>query len=326
LKISKEVKAGFLVVAAIALFVFGFNFLKGRDFFNNRRIFYAVYDHIDGLVSSNPVLVSGLSVGLVTKTELLPNMPGKILVTFNITNESLNIPYNTTARIVSADLMGSKAVDLVFSESTVYHQPGDTLLSAVQLSLTEEVNRQVMPLKNKAESLISSVDSVMTIVQSILNKETIGNLEKSIKSITLAISSLEKTAYRLDTLVGDEKNRITGIMRNLDLITSNFRENNQKITAVIANFESISDSLAKANIASTINNAEKTLSQTSEIMDKINKGEGSMGMLLNNDVLYKNLEKASLDLDLLLRDMRVNPQRYVHFSIIGRKNKPQTLD
>ena len=322
----KEVKAGLLVTAAIALFVFGFNFLKGRSIFKKQRIFYAVYNQIDGLTKSNPVYVNGMSIGHVTEIEILPERNGEILVAFTVDNEDLKVPLNSTAKITSMDLLGSKSIEIVLSNADEYHENGDTLKSAVQVSLTEEVNRQVAPLKSKAESLISSVDSVMTIVQTVLNKETISNLEKSFQSLNKTISSLEKTAYRIDTVIGEERVRINMIMRNIESITSNLRDNNQQLTNVFSNLESITDSLAKANIASTINNADRSLARANEILEKIDRGEGSIGMLINDKKLYNNLEKSSVELEKLLKDMRLNPERYLHFSVIGRRDKNKPTD
>jgi phospholipid/cholesterol/gamma-HCH transport system substrate-binding protein len=324
--LKKEVKAGILVVVAIALFIFGFNFIKGRNIFHPQRTFYAVYDHIDGLATSNPVVVNGFHLGQVQSTTLLPGTKAKILVTFTVNQPDFEIPTNSVAKIVSMDLLGSKAIEIVMGDALTYHAVGDTLNSDVQASLTEEVNRQVAPLKNKAENLISSVDSVLTIVQTLLNKEAIANIERTFQSISRTISSLEQTAHRIDTVVTEERGRITSIIANIESISTNFRDNNQKLNQIITNFESISDSIAKANIASTINNADRSLTQTNEILEKINRGEGSIGMLLHNDTLYKNLERASLDLDRLLKDIRLNPQRYLHFSIIGRRDRVRRED
>jgi phospholipid/cholesterol/gamma-HCH transport system substrate-binding protein len=321
MKVSKEVKAGLLVVSAILLFVFGFNFLKGRNIFHPQRNFYAVYDHIDGLSPSNPVIVNGFGVGLISSIKLVPGKDGYILVEFTVNNDDLEIPEDTKARIESQDLLGSRAIVLQLGRSDKLLSAGDTLQSEVQVSLTEEVQRQVAPLKAKAEHLISTVDSVMIIVQSFLSKEVISDLEKSIKGVSRTISSLESTASKLDTMVGEEKGRIQSIVRNVESISANFRDNNERLSTIIKNFHNISDSLASANFASTINNAEKALAETNMIMEKINRGEGSLGLLVNDQKLYNNLERASNDLDKLLEDIRLHPQRYLHFSIIGRRDR-----
>ncbi len=324
--IKKEVKAGILVVVAIALLVFGFNFLKGRNLFDTQRTFHAVYDHVDGLAASNPVVLNGLNVGLVKTMKLVPGPEGLILVSFTINIGHLDIPKNSVAKIVSQDLLGSKAIDLQLGTSTQMAMSGDTIISDVQATLTEEVNRQVAPLRAKAESLLSSVDSVMVIVQQVLSREAIQSLERSIYSISRTFQSLEKTAYRIDTVVGEERTKINRIMTNLESITTNFKNNNESLSAIIANFHSISDSLAKADIVTTINNAGRTLEQTNEIMDKINRGEGTLGLLLNDEALYKNLEKSSLNMDRLIQDIRLNPQRYLHFSIIGRRDRGKSIE
>jgi phospholipid/cholesterol/gamma-HCH transport system substrate-binding protein len=319
--IKKEVKAGLLVIVSLALLVFGFNFLKGRNLFDTQRTFHAVYERVDGLTASNPVILNGLGVGQVTNMKLVPGADGFIVVTFTINVGELDVPKNSVAKIVSQDLLGSKAIELHLGSSTQMALNGDTILAEVQVSLTEEVNRQVGPLRAKAESLISSMDSVMMVVQQLLSREVVQNLEKSVISISRTIHSIEKTALRIDTVIGEERHRIKAIMKNVESISTNFRENNNQLSAIISNFNNISDSLAKANIASTINNADRTLAQTNQILEKINRGEGSIGMLINNDTLYRNLENSSLNLDRLMEDLRLNPHRYLHFSIIGRKER-----
>jgi len=321
-KISKEVRIGVIVTLAIALLIFGFNFLKGKNVFFEQVKYYAVYDRVEGLVESNPVQINGYSVGHVDKISFLPDNSGRIVVRFVIKEEEFQIPRNTVARVVSSDLLGSKAVQLILGKSQQFHEPGDTLISGIQASLTEEVNKQVAPIKVKAEKLISSLDSVLAVIQYIFNEESTENIKESFESINTAIRTLKKTALRVDTLVIEQRTRLARISSNVEAITSNFRSNNEKLNKIITNFASISDSMAKANFAATIANANRALTQTASITEKINRGEGSLGLLVNNDSLYNNLNAASRDLDLLLEDVRLHPKRYVSISVFGRKDKP----
>jgi len=158
-------------------------------------------------------------------------------------------------------------------------------------------------------------------VQAVLDKDARKNLSQSFESIKRAIASFEKTALRIDTLVGSEKYKLQNIFTNVESISSNLKENNENLSSAIRNFASISDSLAQINIASTINNANVALKNITVVMDRINNGEGTIGQLINNDTLYSNLENATNDIDLLLEDMRIHPKRYVHFSIFGRRDK-----
>ncbi len=320
MKISRELKIGLLFVAALALFIYGFNFLKGRDIFKRERQFYSVYESVNGLVSSSPVFINGIKVGIVKETVFHPDGSNRILVSYVLTNR-IAIPANSIARIYSSDLMGSKAIDIILGDSSVMASGGDTLPSQVQASLQEEVNRQVLPLKSKAEALMGSVDSALMVIRYVFNESTRDNLEKSFASIKQTITNLEHTTFNIDTLVSSQRSRMAGILVNLESISANIRNNNQHISNILANFSALSDSIARANISRTLGLVNHSLQQTSDILAKIKQGEGSLGLLLNNDRLYMELEKSSKDLNLLLEDIRLHPDRYIHFSVFGRNPK-----
>lgn len=324
MKLSKEVKVGIVTTIAIAFFIYGFNFLKGKDFFSSQRKFYAVYNDIDGLVEANPLLINGFRVGMVGDIQLMNDTTGRVLVTL-ILDDEVNVPKNSVAKVVSSDLLGSKAVQLILGSGTNYAESGDTLVAAQEDNLKAAVNKTIAPLQKKAEGLISSIDSVMVVVQQVFNESARQNLSKSFENIKDAIASLETTSYRLDTLVNSEKAKISGILSKINHLAGTLDENSGKLANVINNFSNISDSLAQSNLKQAINNADVALSQASSIMTKINKGEGSLGLLVNNDSLYRKLDKSSEDLDKLLKDLRINPERYVHISVFGRKdrNKPK---
>ncbi|MCW3102518.1 MAG: hypothetical protein JWO09_958 [Bacteroidetes bacterium] len=311
-------------MVAIGCFLYGFSFLKGKNLFSTQRKFYAVYKDIDGLVEANPLLINGFRVGMVGEIQLSKDTSKSVIVTL-ILNDEVDIPRNSIAKVISSDILGSKAIQLEIGDSTILAQSGDTLRSASEENLKSSVNRVVAPLQKKASDLLSSIDSVMVVVQQVFNENARANLSKSFESIKLAITSLQNTAYRLDTLVYTEKAKISSILTKVNILAKTLADNSDKLGNVINNFSNISDSLAKSNITSAINNADVALSQASEILTKINKGEGTMGMLINNDSLYRKLDKSSEDLDRLLKDLRINPERYVHISVFGRKdrNKPK---
>jgi phospholipid/cholesterol/gamma-HCH transport system substrate-binding protein len=323
--VKKEVKVGIVVILAIALFVYGFNFLKGHNIFNPERKLYAVYPKIDGLIEANPLLLNGFKIGQVNKIELISaDKSNKILVTF-ILNSDVKIPVNSIAKIFSSDLLGSKAVEVISSEQLVYVNNGDTLLSQSDDDLKTSVNKQIQPLQRKAEDLISSIDSVMTVVKEVLNANVRQNLISSFESIKNTIIALERTTYQVDTLMGTERYAIASIIQKTNSIVANIENNNEKITQAINNFNSISDSLARANLKKTVEETNIALAGVNKIINQINSGQGTAGKLINSDSLYKSLSKSSEDLDKLLKDLRINPERYVHISVFGRKdrNKPK---
>lgn len=325
MNISKEFKIGVTVTAAIGLFIWGFNFLKGSNLFSQKYILYAVYPKIDGLIEANPILINGYKVGQINEISLtqLKNGEYGVLVKFLLT-EDVNIPKKSIARAVSADLLGSKAVEIIYSNETEFVSSGDTLLSESEEGLKSAVSKQLAPLQLKAEGLISSIDSVMTVVTTVLNVRTRENLDKSFESIKKAIESLEHTAYKLDDLVATEKAKISSIMTKLNSLATTLDNDKAKIDNIITNFSTLSDSLSKSQLKSAINNADKTLKELNQTMAQINSGKGTMGKLLKNDSLYNNLNNASADLDKLLIDLKENPGRYVHISVFGKKDKKPT--
>ena len=325
MKISKEVKVGIVTIIAIGFFIYGFNFLKGKDIFSTQRKFYAVYNDIDGLVEANPLMINGYKVGMVGKIRLTQDTSSHIVITLLVNDEVL-IPKTSVAKVISSDILGSKAVQLILGAGNDYAIDGDTLRSAQEDNLKQSVNKTIAPLQKKAEGLIASIDSVMVVVQQVFNENTRHNLAKSFESIKLAIASLETTSYRLDTMVIGEKLKISSILTKVNILATTLASNSDELSNLINNFSNISDSLAKSNLMSTINNADKAMSQVSGIVNKINRGEGTMGMLINNDSLYRKLDKSAADLDKLLLDLRINPKRYVHISVFGSKDKNKPIE
>jgi phospholipid/cholesterol/gamma-HCH transport system substrate-binding protein len=320
LRIRKEIKIGIVFVIALLAFIWGLNYLKGKDIFKNQTILYSVYNNASGINVSDPVLINGYQIGTVINVSIMNDGSGNILVEYSI-NEDFDIPKNSIAQIESSDLLGSKAIVIKLGYSNSYISSGDTLTAAIQLSLQEEVSLQMLPLKNKAEDLIQSFDSVLVLIQYVFNEKTRANLQNSFESIKHTIKNLEHTTYNVDTLVSANKYRLAGIIDNVESITSNIEQNNDAIQNAIQNFSAISDTLASANLKQTLDNADKTLNDFSLMMERINNGEGSLGLLMQNDSLYRNLEQSSKEVELLIEDMRLNPQRYMHFSIFGKNKK-----
>jgi len=318
-KIRRELKVGILVVLSLAFFYWGFNFLKGRNYLTNNRIYYAVYNQVNGLVDANWVMINGVKVGEVRNISFI-DVKGRVLVQFAVDSD-VKIPRNSISRIYNSDVLGSKAIEIVLGDATKMAKTGDTLKSEIQPSITEEVSYQMLPLKRKTESLMASLDSVLAVIQYIFNESTRDNLKHSFESIKFTIRNLEHTTYNIDTLMTTQRTRLAQIFYNIESITNNFKNNNSKLTNVISNFSNISDSLSKAKIVTTINKADDVLKNFSEITNKINKGEGSLGLLINNDSLYVELQRSSKEFNLLLEDMRLNPQRYVHISVFGKNPK-----
>lgn len=318
---TKEVKVGIIVIVGVALLYLGINYLKGNAVFTKERIYYSVYDRINGLQPSNPIVINGFVVGQVKSVKMMSDTAHSLLVELVIKEKNLHIPVDSRARIQSSGLLGSKEVELILGKKTEMAAVGDTLFNSIESGLMESVNKEILPLKVKTEQLISDIDSIITIFQVILDEDTRSDLTKSLGSIRSAIQSLEVTAFRLDTMVVEEKVKLSSIFSHIESISGNLEANNAALTNVIQNFSSLSDTLMASNIKSVVDNAANAMAEVSSITEKINDGEGTMGMLINNDTLYSRLSSASNQLDLLLEDIRVNPDRYVRVSVFGGKKE-----
>lgn len=320
MKIAREVKLGLVFIVTILLFIWGLNFLKGKKFFIKQRTYYAVYNQVRGLLANAPVSINGLQVGRVAALHFENKGSAKVVVEITVSNP-IEIPVNSTVKIFNADLLSGKAIEIGLGNSLVMAVSGDTLVSEIQPSFSEEVNRQIQPVMKKAENLMLTVDSVVSELGQIFNPETRDNLAKSFLHIRVTLQNLENVTYNIDTLVYGQRGRMERILFNVESISKNLKDNNDNLTRSLQNFANISDTIAKANISKTIDNLNRSLSDMAAITNKINKGQGSLGMLINNDKLYNNLEGASKELDQLLLDMKLHPTRYVHFSLFGKSSK-----
>lgn len=316
MKLSKEVKVGMLVTGALMGLIWGMNYLKGLDIFSSDNTYYAVYNRVDGLVPSSDVLLNGVKVGQVQKIAFIEDRTGRILATL-LVKKKVFIGKETTALIMSSDLLGGRVIDLVLDTVSPPAEDGDTLKSDVQTTLSD----QVLPMKDKAENLIESLDSLTVALHGFLNPNNQDNLNAGFISLSKTLKNLEQASGSLDRMLTSDDSKLRKMIDNIESISGNIKNNNESLALALKNISLITDSLAKSNLTSTINHANSTLKETSEIMNKINKGEGTMGMLINNDSLYNALEQSAVNLDKLLIDLKANPKRYVHISLFGGKSK-----
>lgn len=327
MKKSTYIKTGIIVLAALSMLVWGINYLKGHDYFKNQDSYFAVYEKIDGLQVASPVLINGFKVGQVREISFLPDRSNRLLVRIMIDNK-IQLPEKTIAKIFSSDLMGSKSIELITNKNLKLHQPWDTLLAAIEGTLQEQVSLQMLPLKTQAEKLMLDMEQAIATINYIFNEKTRENLSKSFSSIKTTVEKIEHSSFTFDTIVTFQKSRFERIFANVESITSNIRLNNDKITAILSNFAAISDTIKKSEIKNTIIAANQAIEQVYKVFERINDGQGSLGMLVQNDSLYRNLEKASFNLNQLVSDLKENPKRYVRFSIFnfGKEKQKKQKD
>ena len=306
MKINNEFKTGVLVILGIGLFVFGFSYLKSNDIFVSDRTFYAVYSDVEGVVNGTPVTVNGLPVGNIQNISFFEG--NSLLVKFRVEND-IEFSINSIAQIYETGLIGGKALAIIPSkDKSRAAVSNDTLKSTIAPGLTDLVNKKITNLQDKIESMVMSADSVLYKINRVFDDSTRSNLRKSVSDFNLTIGELKETSSMIKTIVQSNKSSVDVTISNVSKISNDLSK--------------ISSSLNNGSLDSTLANFKKSSEDLSIILKDMNKGEGTISKLITNDSLFNNLNNASKSIDLLLEDIRLNPKRYIHFSVFGKKNKP----
>ena len=312
---SRETFIGIISVITIGVAVWGFNWLKRNDVFTSERIFYAEYSSVDGLTKDRPVTLNGFQVGSVRDVYFHPNGSGNLIVSF-VMKEDFPVTKEATAQIYAMDLLGTKAIQLVLSEGDLA-QNGDTLNGKTELTLQETVNREVAPIKKKAEELLNSLDTVLVYVQALLNKESRDRFENTFLEVEQTFTALQQTIMAINRVVTGNEDSFNNIVVHLDSITATLEESEEDYARTISNIATLSDSLAGMDLNYTVSKMNSLLGRIDSITARIEAGEGTMGKLSKDDALYDNLASSTKELSELLYDLKMNPSRYVRFSVFG---------
>nr|WP_225986673.1 MlaD family protein [Rufibacter sp. LB8] len=288
------------IVAVAALYV-GFLFLKGTNVFSSTRTFYVNYESVQGLAVSSPVVVNGFRVGLVKEMNLQAEKGNKILVALDI-EKDIDIGDSTVAMLVSQDLLGGKSIELYMGRNTKRFKGGEYLIPFTRESITEVFTKRAMPV-------LETVDSTLIRLNSFLDKDA----KRSIQAILL---NAEATSEALRTIAMANQGNINQITSNLAGLTASLRQTEAKFSRLATNLNTLSDTLDVAAMNSAIRGLDSTVAQAQLTMRRLNENNGSLGKLMSDDSLYRNLNASSESLDALLKDLKANPKRYVHFSLL----------
>ncbi len=307
---SREVKTGIVSLVIIALFVWGYNFLKGQNLFEaNSRTFYIEYDNIRGLNKASTVSINGLQVGRVSDITFNtnPDKKGTLVVEIAVEND---FPFtkNSVVKIYSTGIIGGESLAIIPNYEGELAVSGDFLKGEVESDIFTSVGQSLNPLKTKVERVIIEADSLLIALNDILDDKTRRSFKRTIRGFEDMTSTMNKTLSSLNKMIDSSRLDIDVTLENTKRVTDNFAK--------------VSDTLVNANMGLTIRTLQGTLDNVNGLLSGMEEGKGTIGKLMTNDSLYVNLTNASKELEELLREMKLNPKRFVHFSLFGKKAKP----
>ncbi|MCB9283613.1 MAG: MCE family protein [Lewinellaceae bacterium] len=329
MQIRRETKIGILTFVAIAVLIWGFEFLKGRNILQTSQIFIAQYDNTDELKKSNPIQVRGFQVGIVKDVYLNPEDLTKIIVEMDVRRD-VKVPEGTIAEINTTSMMGGRAIELVFPPQCL---TGNCPPSGKYLEGRTQGFLNSMVGTENLDTYLSILETRLTqLTDTLISKFTENpSLEKSGKDVQSILANLNSVSGRIDRMLAASSESVEATLANAASVTGNLKESNERIRELIDNLASLSKDLKDQNVVGNVNSTVDQLQGTlkevngavdnlTTVLEKINQSEGTLGLLVNDKALYEQLNKTLTTVESLARDLRDNPKRYT--TILSKKSKP----
>lgn len=304
MKISNESKVGILAAVGIALLFMGFNYLKGVNIFHKGTDYFAEYSSSGGLLIGDPIIIDGFTVGRV-KDVTLQNDQSGVYVILNF-SESINLPSDSRAKI-RGNLMGEKYVQIFLGGSDVTIQKGGQIQGDIEADLANQISAEFKPISDKVKTMLTSMDTAITILRSIFTQEVQDDLQKSMQSIKLTLESFNNSADRVNSILIKEEANIDDIITDVSDITQYVNESENDIKKILSNLKSVTDSLNQVEWQTLSTEFLRAAENINAISQKINEGSGSMGKLINNPELYDQLTHSLQSLDSAIVKFSADP-------------------
>jgi len=305
-RLTKEIKAGLIVVLGITALIMGFSYLKSNSLLGKSTTLHAVYDHVGGLQSGTAVSLNGFSVGTIDDIAFLDET-GKLMVSFTITTD-LPIPADSKAELYDTSVLGGKGLQIVLgTPGSAIAQNGEILTSIVKVGMTDRITELMEPLEAKVNSAIVETDLLMKNLNQLLDTDSQALLRETLNNFSETSASLKMITQNVsENLTANEK-ALGTILESTAELTSNL--------------SSVSETLNDADLQGLIADLNTSVSATKEILEGVKNGEGSVGQIFTNQELYLSLQENLSQLEWLLQDLRLNPKRYLSVSVFGKKQK-----
>ncbi len=311
MKVSNETKVGILAAISITILVLGYNFMRGKNLWTKTKTYYAAYEEVDGLFASNPVVVNGFNIGQVESVKMDPKSL-KLIVGVRIPDD-IDVPINSTLRIVNNDMVGSKAIELIRGSASAFASDGDTLASDRDANIVEAVSEVLTPLSKSLKQVLAHIDSAISGV----------DLQSTMKDLSDALGAFSKTTRLLKSKIEEESDKLSSIIGNVSDITDDIKQSTPVIRNMISQLDSASGMFARMELDSLIAGFDLALKDISKTMGAIQEGQGTLGKLATDDAVFDNLNNMLVSLDSLAKDIQRYPDRYI---VIREKNRQKATE
>lgn len=301
-----EIKVGLVGLGILILLFFGIKFLKGIDIFNKEVSYHVLYKDVSGMHESNYIYLNGMKVGYIKDIKAMDNRAENFLVTISISSK-VNMTKDSKIVLFNADMLGSKALRLELGHGELLHK-GDTITGEIEIGMLDKLGTAITPM---AENL----DSILSATKSILNQQNRDNIQRTLANLESTSRKLNDISQQFDGLIDSEKNKIKNIIANTESITTNLKDNNERLSNIISRIDQITDTVAQANIGNTLSETSRTIERLNKVLGIIENGKGNLGLLINDEGLYRNLNESARKLEALIEDIKANPKKYVKISV-----------
>lgn len=302
---NKEFKVGLFVAAGLALLYLGFNYLKGIDFFTTTNKYYAVYDNVDQLAVSNPILVNGFAVGRVSNIKILQDRQNKILVELDIDSD-VKLGDSTKA-ILNSDFLGGKSILLSIGKITKALQPNDTVLTEVAKGMFDVISETATPVADNVQTTLRKFNLI------------IDNLTKNSQQLDAIFEKLLVTPDLINQTLKTTNAKVEDVSGNFKEVALKLNETLTELKPTLQNFKTISDSLKEVQLNETILKTQATLDNLNKTLSQLSKGDNTASKLMTEDSLYNNLNNLLLRLDTLITHFDNNPKHFL--GPLGKSSK-----
>ncbi len=337
---SYETRIGILTVVSIVMLIWGYKFIKGKNILSSSTLLYVEYDDIDGLSISEPVKYRGFQIGVVGDITR-NNEKDNLLVTLDVAKDE-PIPKNAVANIVTTGFMGGHAIELTFpkpctggdcANSGDYIEGRTKRMLASMVGTPDEVGVYIDEFKN-------NIGDIVDTLQNKLGGED-GQASQTMNDINTILNNLKNTTSRLDAMMARSGGKIEGMLANMESITANLEASNADIKNIISNANAMTNDLKNANLGTTVTKANTAMDGATDaiaslkttlasadgmvqklngLIDQVKSDDNTLGMLMNDKAIYDDLDATLKNMNFLLQDLRLHPERYRR--ILSKKKMP----